>query len=174
MRKLIPKNQGGGQLDRLKRQAFAESGWNPDAVSPRGATGPLQIMPDAYKDYQEATGDQTPYEEVKNFPHAIKVRNWIVNNISGSDYIKGKPQSEDVRLAKVYGSYNWGKTNMANYLNKAKGQGQDIYKSRKWTEGLPEETRGYIEKILLNKNLKFEKDYKRNSLENPNKKYFTK
>lgn len=61
---------------------------------------------------------------------------------------------------------------MANYLNNAKARGIDIYKSNKWTEGLPEETRGYIEKILSNKNLQFEKDYQNTLKTNNNKIYF--
>ena len=176
MKKLIPKHQTGNNIskdERLKRQAFAESRLNPNAISPAGALGPLQIRQDVYTDYQKGTGDNTPYNKVTDFNHAIKVRNWLVDNIADADFIKGKPHTDQVKLAKIYGSYNWGKNNMADYLNKVKSKGVDIYNSTGWVKGLPEETQGYLNKILSTNDPQFEAEYKKIS-SNPNIKYFKK
>ena len=49
---------------------------------------------------------------------------------------------------------------MSDYLNKKKSQGSDIYNSLDWIEGLPLETRDYVQKILLKENTKFEQELK--------------
>jgi hypothetical protein len=160
-------------LERLMRQAYAESAWREGNISSKvGAVGPLQIMQNAYKDYAKATGDKSPYKSVENFPQAIKVRNWLMDNIANSEFIKGKPQTEEVKLAKIYGAYNWGKTNMANYLNDAKAKGMDIYNSLEWTKDLPKETSNYSNNILFQKDPKFEQGYQQTIKKNPNIKYF--
>jgi hypothetical protein len=163
------------QQERLKRQAFAESAWREGNIqSKAGALGPFQIMENAYTDYSKATGDNSPYESVQQFPQAIKVRNWTVDNISNSRFIKGKPQTEETRLAKIYAAYNWGKTNLANYLNKAKQEGQDIYNTLEWIDNLPKETKGYLDKVLFKKDKSFEKDFNKALKTHPNAKYFKK
>ena len=159
--------------ERLRRQAFAESRLDPNAKSPKGALGPLQIMPNTYMDYMNATGDNTPYKNVKNFSQAIKVRNWIMDDISNASFIGDKDQDPNVKLAKVYAAYNMGRGNLLEYLNNAKQNGEDIYHSLNWINGLSDETRGYLNRILLKGDPKFEQDYN-NAKNNPNMKYFKK
>jgi len=54
------------------------------------------------------------------------------------------------RLARIYASYNAGEGRVRSILEKAKSEGVDIYGDpRAWMEYLPEETQGYLQKILF-------------------------
>ena len=81
------------------------------------------------------------------------MRDAKIDALSNLSWIKEPPQKipEINRLARIYASYNWGEGNVLKALNKAKADGVDIYGDpRNWVRYLPEETRGYLDKILFN------------------------
>jgi hypothetical protein len=145
--------------DLLIRQAFKESSFNPKAKSPAGYMGLAQIGEDVINDYMKATGEKNvdPY----NPKHAVKIQKWYMNDLYNADFINKPNQSEQVRMAKALASYNYGRGDVFNHLKTKKAQGYDIYNSLDWMEGLPKETTDYVNKILLQKDPKFEADLKK-------------
>lgn len=90
----------------LKAQAIAESGLNPDAVSPAGAKGIFQFMQGTWMDYQVKTGTNgTPFDP------------WI-SAINAAAYTEDlarfwlSPRSEECRMELVIASYNAGPGNI--------------------------------------------------------------
>ena len=144
--------------DLLRRQAFAESTFNPKAKSKAGYMGLGQIGEDVIADYKKATGVSKvdPYDPVQN----VKVQRWAMNQIYNAEFVDKPNQDPRVRLAKTLASYNWGKGNVRNYLTKQKKKGVDIYNSLDWLEGLPKETRDYVHKIQIGDLDSFNKEYK--------------
>jgi hypothetical protein len=142
--------------DILIKQAFRESGLDPEAVSPVGAVGLTQIMPITHKHYLNATkekpGDLTDPE------YSVKVQKWVMDDLYNRKALNNPNQSEEVKLAKVLAGYNWGMGNLTKALDKAK-QNTDIYKSLDWMKMLPKETSTYINQILLNKDPGFEEEF---------------
>lgn len=135
----------------LKRQAFQESSFNPNATSEKNAMGLGQLKADAISDYKKKTGDTDvdPY----NPEDSKKMQMWYMKDLYNAEFIDKPNQSEKVRVAKTLASYNWGRGNMLEYLTEAKAKGQDIYNSMEWVEGLPKEAREYVQKILLDDGL---------------------
>lgn len=128
------------------RQAYMESGYNPKAVSGANAQGLFQIRPITYENYLKFNpGDEGDlYDPVYN----KKVRDWTMQKLWNSDTIKKNNPSEEVRLAKTLAAYNWGATNLGKYLTTLKEAGKDIYSDNSWMEGLPKETRDYVNYIM--------------------------
>ena len=86
-------------------------------------------------------------------------------------FIKKENQSEVVRLAKTLAAYNWGRGNLSRFLSKLKEEGKvDMYNSLDWVKQLPLETSDYINKILLKKDPKFEKEFEKAIKSDKNKK----
>jgi hypothetical protein len=111
--------------DTLAAVEFAESAGNPNAVSPKGARGPMQLMPATAANpgfgIEPLTGDQI------NDPEA--------NRKFGEQYLNTMfdryGNREDALAA-----YNWGPGNVDKWV----AAGRD-------PNALPEETRGYIQKV---------------------------
>ena len=154
--------QGPGSQEILRRQRFKESTFNPKAVSPAGAKGLGQIMPSVKADAVKAGIIKN---EDNLFDPAVnkKVQNWYMENLYNSSFINKPNQDNKVRLAKTLAAYNWGRGNLSSYLNQQKKKGADIYNSLDWLEGLPLETRDYVQKILLKENRNFEDQLKKAS-----------
>ena len=151
--------QGPGSQEILRRQQFKESTFNPKAVSPAGAKGLGQIMPSVKADAVKAG----IIKETDNlFDPAVnkKVQQWYMEDLYNASFINKPNQDNKVRLAKTLAAYNWGRGNLSSYLNEQKKGGADIYKSLDWLDGLPLETRDYVQKILLKENRKFEDQLK--------------
>jgi len=143
----------------LRRQQFKESTFNPKAVSPAGAKGLGQIMPSVKADAVKAG----IIKETDNlFDPAVnkKVQQWYMEDLYNASFINKPNQDNKVRLAKTLAAYNWGRGNLSSYLNEQKKGGADIYNSLDWLDGLPLETRDYVQKILLKENRKFEDQLK--------------
>jgi len=143
----------------LRRQQFKESTFNAKAVSPAGAKGLGQIMPSVKADAVKAG----IIKETDNlFDPAVnkKVQQWYMEDLYNASFINKPNQDNKVRLAKTLAAYNWGRGNLSSYLNEQKKGGADIYNSLDWLDGLPLETRDYVQKILLKENRKFEDQLK--------------
>lgn len=128
-----------------RRQAWAESLFNTNARSQRGAMGVFQIMPNTLSEYQTATGDKG---DIYDASYNRKVRDWLLGRLGQSRTIYNGNPSDAVRLSKLYAAYNWGQGNLGNYLQKQKDAGVDIYQSLDWVNGMPEETRNYVNFIV--------------------------
>lgn len=130
------------------RQRFAESTFDDTKKSPRGALGAYQIMPGTYNEYVAETKNKG---DLRDYAYNRAVRDWYLDKLSRSQTVtRGNPK-DDVRLAKLYAAYNWGVGNLGDYLQGLKNAGEDIYGSTGWVEGLPEETRNYVNWIVFGK-----------------------
>lgn len=117
----------------LKRQMLAESGGEPDAVSPVGAKGLTQFMDATWKEWEanEFGPSIPPNRHVSVFDPEDSVRAqadvmaWLLGIWKGD-------------AAKALASYNWGLGNLRTCLDKH---------GDRWREFLPLETRRYLERI---------------------------
>jgi hypothetical protein len=148
----------------LHRQAYRESSFldkhvfGPEA-SPAGAQGIAQFMPRTSQDLKRLNfvdDNFNPYDPKQAAEAQRKYMDWLGER----PYLK--KGRNDVQAAKRLAAYNWGPGAVKNYLTSAKEKGYDIYNSFDWVEGLPKETRNYVNEILLNQNADFEKDYENN------------
>jgi soluble lytic murein transglycosylase len=103
----------------------SESGGNPDAVSPKGARGLMQVMP--------ATARDPGYGiRPSNGSQADDVR-------VGRQYLKAMQKEFGGDMAKVWAAYNAGP-----------GRVQQAIKQHgtNWLRNMPEETRNYVRKNM--------------------------
>src|SRR3990167_9547795 len=118
----------------LKRQMLAESGGDPDAVSPVGAKGLTQFMDATWKEWEanEFGPDIPQNRHVSAFDPEDSIRAqadvmaWLLCVFKGD-------------AAKALAAFNWGIGNVQRCLAKHGDQ---------WREFLPLETTRYLEKIL--------------------------
>ena len=145
----------------LQRQAYKESTFNPSAVSPAGYKGLTQIGEGVLKDYSNKKGGKKldPF----NPKDAVELQKFAMNDLYNASFINKPEQSDSVRIAKTLAAYNWGRGNLSNYLNEQKSKGVDIYDSYDWLNNLPKETSDYVNKILLQEDPSFNKNYKKAS-----------
>ncbi len=135
------------------RQAYAESGFNSDSVSPKGAAGIYQIKQNALDDYNKANNTTYSTSDLKNDTLSTQVRNWIMDSYMNRPWNTKNNPSDSVRVAKALAAYNYGSSNMINGLNKAKADGKDVYGSGDtidWSfmDYWPKETRDYVNFVL--------------------------
>lgn len=110
----------------MARMMKVESNGNPNAVSPKGAQGPLQFMPNTGKQY----GVKNPFDITQEIAAWKAYMSHLLKLYAG-----------DVR--KAVAAYNWGEGN----LNK------DITKNgANWDKHLPQETSRYLTKVLVMNN----------------------
>jgi hypothetical protein len=145
----------------LQRQAYKESTFNPAAVSPAGYKGLTQIGEGVIEDYSKKKGGKKldPF----NPKDAVELQKFAMDDLYNASFINKPEQSDSVRIAKTLAAYNWGRGNLANYLNEQKSKGVDIYGSYDWLNNLPKETSDYVNKILLQEDPSFNKNYKKAS-----------
>lgn len=129
------------------RQAWAESAGDDRAISPAGAMGKFQIMPNTLSSYQEKMGTKG---DINDPNYNGQVRDWQVNNLLKSNTVIGGNPSDSVMVGKMLAAYNWGQGRLGNALEKAKKSGKDIYNSWEWLEYLPKESQDYVNFILRN------------------------
>jgi soluble lytic murein transglycosylase-like protein len=89
-------NQYGVPADLVIAQAQAESGGNPNAVSPAGAQGVMQLMPATAADL----GVTDPFDPVQNIDAGVRYLSQMLSKFGG-----------DVQLALA--AYNWGPGNVS-------------------------------------------------------------
>lgn len=156
----------------LPRQAFKESSFLDKHVKGKnsvGAIGIAQIKQNTLKDYPELQG-----MNLRNPKEGVEAQRVIMEDLLTAPFIDKPYQPDSVTAAKALAAYNWGRGNLVNYLNTQKKKGVDIHNSWNWLNGLPTETRDYVNKILRNKDPKFEKSYKNAEENSPYMKYFKK
>ncbi|WP_442108505.1 transglycosylase SLT domain-containing protein [Pseudomonas sp. NUPR-001] len=123
----------GVSPDLLERQGFAESSWNPEALGPMTkygqARGLAQFIPGTGKAYGLLT-DADFHDPQKAIPAQARYMADLKKRFGGSD---------ELALA----AYNMGPTALQRKLDKAGG----IIENAE----IPEETRGYLQKILEGK-----------------------
>lgn len=155
------ENQKGLTNELLKRQAYKESTFNPSAVSPAGYKGLTQIGEEVIIDYSKKKGGKKldPF----NPQDAVELQKFAMNDLYNASFINKPNQPDSVRLAKTLAAYNWGRGNLFNYLNEQKQKGVDIYGSYDWLKDLPKETSDYVNKILLQEDESFNKNYNKAS-----------
>lgn len=143
------------QNDILRRQAFAESSFNPSAESPAGAQGLTQFTPTTVKELQRL-GFVNKDFDIFNPQQAVEAQKAYMKYIQSKPFIaKG---TDEVQLAKALYAYNRGPSGALKNLTKLKGE-YDIYNSLDWLEGINAESRDYIQKIL-GQNPEFNIQYK--------------
>ncbi|MCB1722984.1 MAG: transglycosylase SLT domain-containing protein [Chromatiaceae bacterium] len=127
----------------FKAQAIAESALNPDAKSPMGATGLMQVLPGTYKEIKE----QIPY--IAN----IEDPRW---NVAAGIYYDRQlyrkwKQKHDIgtneRLNFAFASYNAGYGNVLKAYKRAVGQHGDARAWQRVAPFAPTETRLYVSRI---------------------------
>ena len=145
----------------LQRQAYKESTFNPTAVSKAGYKGLTQIGESVLKDYSNKKGGKKldPF----NPEDAVELQKFAMDDLYNASFINKPNQPDSVRIAKTLAAYNWGRGNLSNYLNEQKSKGVDIYDSYDWLNNLPKETSDYVNKILLQEDPSFNKNYKKAS-----------
>jgi hypothetical protein len=111
--------QAGVDGDLFSRLIQAESGFDPKAVSPKGAQGLGQLMPDTAK----ARGVTNPYDAQQNATAAAQ------------EFRSLQDKYKDPTLAVM--AYNWGQGNVDTWLQ----QGAD-------PRAVPAETLGHVRKVL--------------------------
>ena len=135
------------------RQAYTESGFASDKVSPAGARGMFQIVPAVLEDYNKARGTSYTKDQLGNDTINTDVRNWYFGeNLMNRSWINKEDQNDSVRVAKALAAYNYGPGNTLKVLNKAKEKGIDIYNGWDWVNFFPKETQDYINFILRGQN----------------------
>jgi soluble lytic murein transglycosylase len=104
---------------------MAESGGNPNAVSPKGARGLMQVMPSTARDpgFGIRPSNGTPADDVR----------------VGQEYRAKMQERYGGDPAKMWAAYNWGPGN----LDRALAQHGD-----RWFDAAPAETRNYVQRNL--------------------------
>jgi len=130
----IPTGEEYSEPRLVKAVIAAESAFNPNAVSPKGAGGLMQIMPATAKDLG-LTKEQR-FDPKKNVE-------------AGSRYLKQlENQFGDEKIALA--AYNWGMGRVSNAIKKVKAEGEDVtWDNIKATVKVPEETRTYVDRVML-------------------------
>ncbi|HYX06834.1 MAG TPA: transglycosylase SLT domain-containing protein [Bacteroidales bacterium] len=130
---LFQKYAGNNKLDwmLLKAQVKAESNFDVNAISPVGAVGLAQFMPQTWKEF----GEGHPYDAEQSIKAQAKYMRWLFDYLIKLLY--HKKDLIDWALA----SYNWGIGNVRKLALDVNGNFEESYKK------LPIETQKYVKRI---------------------------
>ncbi len=121
---MLPANVSGQEFVQLSKAVMkAESGGNPNAISPKGAIGSMQIMPDTLRDPGYGI---TPARDNSNAEN-IRV---------GNEYLSAMLKEFKGNTAHALAAYNWGPGNTKKW----------VARGAKFEE-LPKETQDYIQRV---------------------------
>jgi hypothetical protein len=170
----IPKYQDKGEVETLPshllpRQAYKESTFRDSAKSAAGALGLTQFLPATFEELKE-DGKLPADADIYNIENSIQAQQEYVQELYNRPWNTKENPTEEVRIAKTLGAYNYGPNNLVEFLNAQKRKGIDIYKTLDWVPNLPKETRDYIEYITgtadSEKYTTWDSDYQK-ALKNP-------
>ena len=131
-RKLIEKlaKQAGVEAELVAAVAMKESGFRPDARSPAGAVGIMQVMPQVARNLPGIRRDQLEDPEV---------------NIRAGIRVLQEAGLGQAPLEEVLAAYNWGRSRIGNHPLGSPKQGNRLV----WIETLPViETEYFVKKVL--------------------------
>lgn len=113
----------GSRLDQITM--MAESGGNPNAVSPKGARGLMQVMPATARDpgFGVRPSDGTPQDDVR----------------LGQDYRRAMQRRYGGDSAKMWAAYNAGPGRVDEAIRRY---------GENWLQAMPAETRAYVARNL--------------------------
>lgn len=131
----IPIGEQYSEPRLVKAVMRAESAFNSNAVSPKGAGGLMQIMPETAKDL----GLTDRFDPDKNVE-------------AGSRYLKQLENAFEGDKKLALAAYNWGIGRVQTKLAEIKDQGEEPTFANLY-EHLPGETKTYIRRVMLNYNL---------------------
>lgn len=131
------------------RQRYAESSFNNNAVSNKGAIGAYGIMPHIHKWYVEETGDTG---DLTDLAYNTRIRDWLMERNLRSD-IHSSADTDSVRVGKQLAQYNYGSGNTRILLKQLEDKGIDTHYSFEWLDAFPKETRDYINFTLREKDI---------------------
>lgn len=119
-----PRQEAPRRTDLTAAMIQQESGGDPNAVSPKGATGLMQVMPETARD---------PGFGVTPLPQD-KLTDPQANERFGTEYMNTMLERYNGDLPRALVAYNWGPGNADQWDGRM--------------ESLPEETQGYLRNIL--------------------------
>ena len=131
------------------RQRYAESSFNNNAVSNKGAKGAYGIMPHIHKWYVEETGDTG---DLTDLAYNTRIRDWLMERNLISD-IHSSADTDSVRVGKLLVQHNYGSGNTRRRLKELEEQGIDTHTSFEWLDYFPKEPREYTNFVLRNKDI---------------------
>lgn len=131
------------------RQRYAESSFNNNAVSNKGAKGAYGIMPHIHKWYVEETGDTG---DLTDLAYNTRIRDWLMERNLRSD-IHSSADTDSVRVGKSLVQYNYGAGNTRKKLRELESKGIDTHNSFEWLDYFPKEPRDYVNFTLRNKDI---------------------
>jgi membrane-bound lytic murein transglycosylase F len=125
----------------FKAQGIAESGLKPDAQSPMGAMGIMQILPTTYVEIREKNPHFTQIEEPRwNIAAGIYYDRMLYRK-----WKRGLPTEE--RLAFAMASYNAGYGNVLRAFRRAQKAQGEVKAWQQVAPHAPGETRHYVRRI---------------------------
>ncbi len=121
-----------------------ESGFDPDVVSPAGAIGLMQLMPETARVVADATHMEHREQDLTVVPHNIALGSHYLHDL----FVTFDKEKRDKQTAipLVVASYNAGPEAIVRWLSRSPGMPLEVF-----VERIPyTETRGYVVKVLGN------------------------
>ena len=119
-----------------------ESEFNPQAVSPSGALGLMQLLPGTAK--ETAKKNDLDYDKEKLFTPEYNMQ-------LGSLYLGRMVNAYDGSYIKAIAAYNAGPGNVQKWLKQFGSPNNNLYEAINWMEKIPfTETRNYVQRVLEN------------------------
>jgi len=128
------------QFEALKKSLIVqESGGDPNAVSPKGALGIMQVMPGTARDIAKEIGDTSFHQDWDPAQIAAYMSNPVVNQRYGDYYLK--------KQIRTFGPTGGLEAALIAY-NGGPGRAEAWIKSGRDDSVIPEETRKYYKEIM--------------------------
>ena len=120
-----------------------ESNFDPNAKSPRGARGYMQLMPKTAKEIAKKLNIDFSIRQLEE--------NHMLNIRLGAEYLARLIQKFDGNYVLALAAYNAGPLNVQRWINSAGDPRQTEIDTIDWIERIPfRETRNYVQRVLEN------------------------